>query len=280
MDHLPKTIQIFLPDGNARSIRIAEITSRTVHAIQVPRNKIKEAGSRDEVKNVGVYLLFGESEEGTRPIAYIGEAEDCYHRIKRHNRKKDFWNTAVIVTSKTNSFTKAHAKYLEWYCITKAREINRYTLENSTDPKKPKIPEPIEADLIDNIETIKILLSTLGFPILESIIVSKKKKDLFFCKGKGATGQGEYLEDGFVVFEGSTAAVEFTKSANSSIRNSRKKLINESILKLEDKYYVFNKSHIFNTPSAASDIILARSTNGWTSWKNDNGETLDEVYRN
>jgi len=28
-----KTIQIFLPDGNARSVRIAEITSRTVQAI-------------------------------------------------------------------------------------------------------------------------------------------------------------------------------------------------------------------------------------------------------
>ncbi len=28
----PKTVQIYLPDGNARSVRVAEITSRTVQA--------------------------------------------------------------------------------------------------------------------------------------------------------------------------------------------------------------------------------------------------------
>ena len=52
MDNTPRTIQIFLPDGNARGIRIAEITSRTVRAIQVPRSKIGEAGTRDEVRTL------------------------------------------------------------------------------------------------------------------------------------------------------------------------------------------------------------------------------------
>ena len=59
MKNNPKTIQIFLPDGNARSIRIAEITSRTIQAIQIPRSKVAEAKKRDEIKNVGVYFLFG-----------------------------------------------------------------------------------------------------------------------------------------------------------------------------------------------------------------------------
>lgn len=40
---IAKTIQIFLPDGNARSVRIAEVTSRTVQAVQVPRSKLKGA---------------------------------------------------------------------------------------------------------------------------------------------------------------------------------------------------------------------------------------------
>jgi hypothetical protein len=74
MTNRPKTIQIFLPDGNARSIRIAEITSRTVRAIQIPRSKISDAGKRDEVKSVGIYFLFGESEKTGLPLVYIGEA--------------------------------------------------------------------------------------------------------------------------------------------------------------------------------------------------------------
>ncbi len=67
MKNNPKTIQIFLPDGNARSIRIAEITSRTVQAIQIPRSKVAEAGKRDEIKRGG-----GEGERGGEGMEWNG----------------------------------------------------------------------------------------------------------------------------------------------------------------------------------------------------------------
>ena len=85
---------------------IKKITSRTIQAIQIPRSKLSEAGNRSEVKNVGLYFLFGVDEETGLTISYIGEAENCHKRITQHNRSKDFWDTAVAVTSKTNSFTK------------------------------------------------------------------------------------------------------------------------------------------------------------------------------
>ena len=138
---LPKTIQIFLPDGNARSIRIAEITSRTVQATQIPRSKLAEAGKREEVKNVGVYFLFGDSDEEALERVYIGEAEDCYERLKQHKQYKDFWRTAVVVTSKTMTFTKAHAWYLEWYCCKRTQEIGQYVVTNETNPSKPHFRE-------------------------------------------------------------------------------------------------------------------------------------------
>ncbi|MFD2212378.1 hypothetical protein [Metabacillus endolithicus] len=68
-----RTIQIFLPFGSPRGIKIAEITNRTVQAILIPRNKIDEAGQRSEVKNVGVYFLFGQDEDDANPKVYIGE---------------------------------------------------------------------------------------------------------------------------------------------------------------------------------------------------------------
>ncbi len=73
-----KTIQIFLPDGNPRSIKIAEITSRTVLAILIPRPKLDEASQRDELNNVGVYLLFGQTD--AKAQVYVGEAENCLSR--------------------------------------------------------------------------------------------------------------------------------------------------------------------------------------------------------
>ena len=279
---LPKTIQIFLPDGNARSIRIADITSRTVQAIQIPRSKLKEASQRSEPQSVGVYFLFGEDEEASKSLVYIGEAEDCYHRLKQHHQSKDFWTTAVVIISKTSSFTKAHGKYLEWYCIEEATRAGRYTLVNSSTPNKPFISEPVEADLLDNFETLRVLLSTLGFPVLEEIKRPASARALLYCTGRGASGTGEYIEDGFVVFAGATAALTETKSAQGSwVTRVRDKLKKASTLVLSEDgtHYEFVRDHVFNSPSGAAVTILGRNANGWKSWKNKQGQTLDELER-
>ena len=51
----PQTIQIFLPDGNPRGIKIAEITNRTIKAILFPRNQFEAILQRSELANVGFY---------------------------------------------------------------------------------------------------------------------------------------------------------------------------------------------------------------------------------
>jgi predicted GIY-YIG superfamily endonuclease len=120
----PQTIQIFLPDGNPTGIKVTEITNRIITAIMIPRSQLKDAEKRDEIKKHGIYFLFGELEDKVKPMIYIGETDDCFERIKSHNRNKDFWNYAVCFTSKTNSFTKSHVKYLEYLSIKNAIEIN------------------------------------------------------------------------------------------------------------------------------------------------------------
>lgn len=69
-----KTIQIYLPDGDPQSLKIAEITSRTVQAMLIPRSKLDIAYKRDELKNVGIYFLIGYPEDGSKEILYVGEA--------------------------------------------------------------------------------------------------------------------------------------------------------------------------------------------------------------
>ena len=153
-----KTIQVFLTDGSPRGIKLAEITSNIELAIFIPRTKMNEASSRKEVSNAGLYFLFGESEDSAKPLVYIGQSRNCIDRIKTHDQKKDFWNYAVIITSKTKSFTQTHIEYLEQIAISMAFEANRYKLENGASPRKFDVPETIEADLLDNFDTIKILL--------------------------------------------------------------------------------------------------------------------------
>ena len=42
MTATPKTIQIFLPGGDPRGIRVAEITTRIVQVIEVPRSLLQD----------------------------------------------------------------------------------------------------------------------------------------------------------------------------------------------------------------------------------------------
>src|SRR4051812_36608796 len=151
--NLGKTIQIFWPDGNPRSIKIAEITSRTVQAVLIPRSKLEYAATRHELNNVGVYFLIGASDEESKPLVYVGEAEECFPRLKQHNKGKDFWTVALVIISKTKYFTKTHIKYLEWYCHEGVSKAGRYRLENSNIPTCPYVSESIEADLFDNFDT-------------------------------------------------------------------------------------------------------------------------------
>jgi hypothetical protein len=277
----PQTIQIFLPDGNPTSIKIADLTNRMVTAVLIPRNKLIEIGIREEVRKYGIYFLFGGEEEKAKPIVYIGETEDCFERIKTHNKNKDFWNYAVIISSKTNTFTKSHVKYLEYLCIKNAGEIGRFDTDNQSTPSKPYVTESMEADLLDNYETIKILLATLGFPLFEEIRKTAiKKKEILYCRGKDAIAEGDMIDDGFVVFKGSKANKDETNTAGEWVIGMRKKLVESKIMALENNVYLFIEDYIFGSPSAAAAAVLGRRANGWTEWKNKSGKTIDSLFRN
>lgn len=278
----PQSILIFLPDGSPRSVKIAEITNRVVKAILVPRNKIDYISKREELKNVGLYFLFGENTEGIKPLLYVGEAENCLDRIKQHNKQKDFWNYAIVFISKINAFTKSHAKFLEHVAIKQAKENNRYKLENGNTPSAPYVTESMEADLLDSFETVKILLSTLGYPVYDRAVEStRRKQDQFFVKAKKAEASGSLVDDGFVVFKGSKASIDTTPSCHDHLINLREKLLNSEVIKLSEDQsnYIFMENYVFNSPSTAGGVVLGRSTNGWTKWKDQEGRTLDEVKR-
>lgn len=87
----PKTIQIFLPLGDPRGIRIAEITTRIVQLIEVPRPQLDVFLAMSEREQVAVYFLFGHSDDGAEPKVYIGQTGDLRKRLASHNKDKDFW---------------------------------------------------------------------------------------------------------------------------------------------------------------------------------------------
>jgi hypothetical protein len=274
-----KTIQIFLPDGNPRGIRIAEITSRTIQVVVAPRANLDIAAQRIDLSHVGVYFLVGSADGENVPLVYVGEAEDCLQRLQKHNRQKDFWQIALVCLSRTHYFTKSHVKYLEWYAYQLIQKASRFKLDNSTEPTRPHISEPVRSDLEDNFETLRILVSALGFPLFDEI-QQPGKTEILTCTGKAAQAKGRYTEDGLVVFKGSLANHDEADSAKGTwVSHIREALIHSGTLVDEGKVYRFAKDHVFSSPSAAAVAVLARNANGWTEWKYSDGRTLDKVKR-
>jgi hypothetical protein len=279
----PQTIQIFLPAGDPRGMRVAEITTRIVRVIEVPRSQLGEFVKMPEAQQVGVYFLMGESSEAGLPRVYIGQSGNVGNRLVQHNQSKDFWNRAFVVISLTNSMTQTHALFLEWFAISEATKAGRYTLENGNTGARPHTPAPLEADCHEIHETAATLLATMGQPIFESLISTlgpKGETDLFYCKGSGANGIGEFTNEGFVVLKGSIARLDAVGSfSGTSGERLRNVLINEGVLKINIDGYELTRNYLFSSPSAASDVLTGRNSNGWVEWKTMDGRTLDAVKR-
>jgi predicted GIY-YIG superfamily endonuclease len=149
----PQTIQIFLPLGDPRGLRIAEITTRIVQLIEVPRPQLDVFLTMPESEQVAVYFLFGHSEDGAEQKVYIGQTGDLRKRLVSHNKDKDFWQRALVLTSRTASLTQTHGLFLEWQCIQAARQAGRYLTENGTAGTRPHTPAPLEADCMEIFDT-------------------------------------------------------------------------------------------------------------------------------
>src|SRR5262245_42595521 len=93
------TIKLFLPRGDAKSLRTAEISNWSGKAIAAPRTELDDLLSREELDKAGVYILTGNDPLSNIPRAYIGEAEVIRDRLRQH-RAKEFWISAIVFVSK------------------------------------------------------------------------------------------------------------------------------------------------------------------------------------
>jgi len=252
---------------------------------EVPRSLLNEYFLMNESQQDAIYFLIGGDDETTDQRVYIGQTSGLKDRLKSHNSNpnKDFWQRALILTTRTNSLTSTHTLFLEHLCLQKIREAGRYSDENANNGIKPYTPPPLEADCYEIFESGSTLLATLGFPLF-SPLVSTQSNDseelIYYCKVASANGRGVYTPDGFVVFKGSIARLESVPSfKGSSEERMRNKLLESGVLEKQGEIAVFTKDHIFRTPSGAAGVITGSSVSGWTRWKTTDGRTLDQIER-
>lgn len=283
MSTTPKTIQIFLPGGSPTGIRVAEITTRIVQVIDVPRKLLSDFLEMPESNEVAVYFLVGESDDGTELNVYVGQTGDLRKRLAKHDADKPFWERALVLISRTKSLTQTHGLFLEWCSLQAIRKAKRYTDLNGNGGSRPHTPAPMEADCIEVFETARTLLATLGHPMFDPVVQAPQDtppQDYLFCTVSGVDGRGLYTQEGFVVLAGSVGRKENMQSiAGTSNASFRDKLVANGTLSVNGDAVVFTKNHLFRSPSMAAVALLGTTANGWNVWKDKDGKTLDALKR-
>ena len=274
------TIRLFLPRGDAKSLRTAEISNWSGKAVAAPRTELDELLQREELDKSGVYILIGTDPLSGSPRAYIGEAEVIRDRLKQH-KTKEFWISAIVFVSKDENLTKAHVRYLEGRLISEATQVARFTLENSQTGGS-KLPESDREDMEVFLSRIRQLLPVLGSDLLIPVgqpAAKQQSGGTLFCRMKGAEGRGHRTPDGFVVLKGSTAVLQERQSAKNwpATIAIRKQLIADGTLVQKDGFYEFTRDVEFSSPSAAAAVIEGGSANGLIEWRTQDGRVLKDL---
>lgn len=275
------TIKLFLPFGDAKGVRTAEISNWSGKALAAPRSELDHFIAREELFSPGIYFLLGIDPSTGEPMAYIGEAESVSDRIRQH-KSKDFWNSAIAFVSKDENLTKGHIRYLEGRLIQMATATRRSKLFN-TLPSGARLPESDMNDMEVFLERIAQLLPVLGSELLTPVITSSQQAEMqprLTCRMKGAVATGVRTANGFVVFQGSTAAKNIRESARINgpwVISLRDGLLENGSLTEDGDFLSFTRDVEFASPSAAAAVIYGGTAAGPIAWKDGNGKTLKEI---
>ena len=141
-------------DGTATGRIKCTLANWTGIAYKIPRTELEKCKERDDLKQSGVYFLFGVSDQTDNNVVYIGQAgarkngEGILHRLQEHKRNpdKDYWTEAVVFTTSNNSFGQTEISYLENRFCKMALDANRYDVKNGNDPTSGNITEEKKRD--------------------------------------------------------------------------------------------------------------------------------------
>lgn len=275
-----KVITTHLVDGDPRGIRNVFISNKICNMYVIPRQQMAEANANEDIKleQPAFYILLGgEDDFASLPQAYIGQTENFKDRVKSHESKKDFWNTALVFIAKDNSLTKADVQFIESKSIKKAKKVKAFSLaENKTQPTPPNLPPHLRDAVVEFIEDIELLTAFIGCGIFISATPqrSKSDNDTYYFKSRGGDAKAIYHNGIMTVLAGSVIAP--TNSPSFKSRSKRNEMLMNLTKQLEGKL-ILKVNKDFTSPSTAATFVCGNNTNGWIAWKNTKSEPLDLI---
>lgn len=271
-----RSLELYFIEGRPDGILTAEVFNWTGHVLMTPRTRIAVALARKEASFTGVYILLGEKDG--HAFGYIGEGEDISQRMRSHDAQKEWWTTAVLVTSAANNLHKAHVKYLEARLIEEARSIGRIKLENGVNPARPSLSEAARANMEAFLDYLFIVLPALRIDMFirntrpPTVSAPSKPVQARFelaVRKHGLRAAAVLLDGEFIVEPGSGARLNWEGVGNwdSSYAALHQELKATGVLQPNGDQCVFAKGYAFSSPSAAAAVVTGRPASGPAEWK-------------
>ena len=155
-----RTIQLFLVDGKPTGLRKATIHGWTGVVLVSSQSTFASLTSREEVDRTGVHVLTGpDPDKQGMTRVYIGSTNSVRDRIKQSAEEREFWETAIAVTTSDDDLSKGHAEYLEARLIELTKQAGRVTLDNGTQPdtSRRRLPEADVANMEQFLANLRII---------------------------------------------------------------------------------------------------------------------------
>lgn len=283
-----KNFNLFLMDGEVTGRIKCTLSNWTGLAYKIPNSYLSKCKERQDLKQSGVYFLFGD-DEGDKPTVYIGQAgirkngEGVLFRVAEHLKGNFDFNEVVILTTQNNSFGPTEISYLENKFTNMALEIDRYKVKNGNDPNPGNVTEEKESELEDYVEYSKIILGVLGYKIFVPLIKSdddeynEEELSLYLSRkvkrsNATITAKCKRTSEGFVLLSGSTIEETDAEAIPTRIKEMRADAKKNGVI----KDGVLTKNILFRSPSYASSFVLGINSNGRTNWKLKTGQSLKE----
>ena len=277
-----KSLNLYLMDGSVNGRVKCTLANWTGLAFKIPRTALNLCKDRKELKQTGVYFLFGKDEEHDKAVVYIGQAsvrkngDGILNRLQEHNSnpEKDYWTEAIAITTSNDSLGPTEISYLEHRFYQLAMEAKRYDVKNGVDPAQGNPSEEKQSELEDFIDYAKIVVGILGHKVFVPLVESTSGDTVLLCVKNGVQATAIRTSDGFVVKKGSVLSMKPTKSCPKFVLKKREQYKNAI-----DENGVLQEDVLFNTPSGASSFVCAASTSGYVEWKTQDGRTLKQLEK-
>lgn len=269
-----KTLTIQLIDAQPDRIRICRVEGESLVTIIIPREDLAEAKALPSIPQRGIYYLLDE-DHGNVSRVYAGQTTQGITRLEAHKARKEFWNKAVMFLDDDQNISKDALDVLEAKAIDYVRTHGSYETDNSATPK-PYI-DPYKEEAVERLhERILFRMAALGYDLDRIDQGPASASAVFHTKKNGIRGSGRYdkATGRFTVLAGSKVNLSKPALKNASVAALRREMLG-GIAGIAD----LTEDLEFPTPSAAAVFVLGGSQNGWTEWVNNDGETLNQVYR-